>query len=188
VWTVALAYFITRRAASPQQRIRFIHNAFLIAAVLLVGGLNLYTLLGGQTSGDIFEERNFNGMVRVKEVNSVDPQWSGYTVMHGITVRGLQFTAPDKTDLPTAYATEGSGVGLAMLNHPKYGHGMRVGVLDLAEGRGGYFSYLANSQAKQIVTVGDVRISLEKELAANGSDRFDLLVLDCFSGDAPRGK
>jgi hypothetical protein len=32
--------------------------------------------------------------------------------------------------------------------------------------------------------LGDARISLERELAENGSQKFDVLVLDTFSSDS----
>jgi hypothetical protein len=212
VVTLTLALFVTRRAASEQRRIAFIHNVLLVSTVLMAGGMGLYSLLGGKTSEDVFVARNFYGVTRVKEINPADPAWHGYTVVHGTTIHGLQFTSPDQRDLPTSYYSENSGVGLALVNHPKYGHGMRVGVLglgigtlaaysragdvyryyeinpimvDLAQGKGGYFGYLAGSLAKQDVIVGDARISLAHELAVTGSNRFDFLAIDCFSGDSP---
>jgi spermidine synthase len=98
-----------------------------------------------------------------------------------------------------------------MVNHPKYGHGMRVGILglgigtlaaygqpgdayrmyeinptmvELAEGRGGYFSFLADTPATITNVLGDARISLERELADGGSNQFDLLAMDAFSSDS----
>ena len=103
------------------------------------------------------------------------------------------------------------GAGLAILNHPRYGQGLRVGMLgvgagtlaiygqpgdvyrlyeinpvvtDLAEGRGGYFSFVKDSQADVTMVLGDARISLERELAENGSQQFDVLALDTFSSDS----
>jgi hypothetical protein len=57
-------------------------------------------------------------------------------------------------------------------------------VIRIAEGEGGYFSFLADSQADIQVIPGDARVSLERELASGGPQNFDLLVLDAFSGDA----
>jgi len=173
----------------------------------------LFTLFGGNTPGTRLEERNFYGVVRVKAINPGN-EWQGYNMAHGVTVHGIQFSAPDKRRLPTAYYTEQSGVGLALLNHPKRGRGqvpgfpgMRVGLLglgigtlaaygqpgddyrlyeinplvvDLAEGQGGFFSYLADTAAQTTVVLGDARISLEREAPNN----FDVLVLDTFSSDS----
>jgi hypothetical protein len=212
VWAVFLAVYITRNATHRGQRIRFMFNVLAGTTVLLVGALSIYGLLGGKTSsGDVDEERNFYGVVRVKEVFPDDPIWQGFEMVHGITIHGLQFIQPDKRLQPTAYFSEMGGVGMMILNHPKYGHGMRVGVVgegigtlaaygqpgdvyrfyeldpivvDLAQGKGGYFSYLKDSKAQVTTVYGDGRISLERELAQNGSDQFDLLAMDAFSSDS----
>ena len=87
--------------------------------------------------------------------------------------------------MPTSYYGKDSGVGLAILNNPRYGAGLRVGVLGLgvgtlaAYGRPGdriqfyelspevlriarsYFTYLTNSPARVDVHLGDGRLSLE---------------------------
>ena len=210
-WTLVLAVFVTRKAADPEKRVRFIANVLVSATVLLVGALSLYSLVGGRTSGFVYEERNFYGVVRVKEINPDDAAWHGYDVVHGITLHGLQYTSADKRRLPTVYYTRQSGIGLAITNAPKYGHGMRVGILglgigtlaaygqpgdsyrfyeinpimaNLSKGTGGYFSYLTDGSAKSTIVLGDARISLERELAANGSNNFDFLVLDVFSSDS----
>jgi hypothetical protein len=100
---------------------------------------------------------------------------------------------------------------LAILSSPAYGHGMRVGVLGegigtlaaygqpgdiyrfyeinpevvaIAEGKGGYFSYLADSPAEITTVLGDARVSLEQELAHGEPQHFDVLVLDTFSSDS----
>ncbi|MDP3449576.1 MAG: hypothetical protein Q8R87_03265, partial [Anaerolineaceae bacterium] len=97
------------------------------------------------------------------------------------------------------------------LNHPRYGSGMRVGVLglgagtlaaygqssddyrfyeinpvmiDLANGLNGYFSYIEDSPAHNTLVIGDARLSLENELDSGIKHNFDLLVLDTFSSDS----
>lgn len=210
-WSLVLAIFMTRNSTNRGLRIRFIHNVLVGATVLLSGSFALYALAGGKTSGVVFEERNFYGVVRVKEFNADDPAWRGYNMAHGITIHGMQFAAADKRREPTAYFARPSGIGLAMVNHPKYGHGMKVGILglgigslaaygqpgdsyrmyeinpimlQLAEGQGGYFSFLADTPATVTNILGDARISLERELASGGSDEFDLLAMDAFSSDS----
>jgi spermidine synthase len=211
VLALALAVFVTRKSTKPELRIRFIFNVMVSITILLVGALSIYGLLGGNIYGDVFQARNFFGVVRVKESYPNDPEWHSYNVSHGITIHGMQFTALDKRYLPTTYFARQSGIGLAMLNHPKYGHGMRVGILglgigtltaygqpgddyrlyeinpimeDLAEGEDGYFTYLADTSAKKTVILGDARLSLENELTAHGSNNFDVLVMDVFSSDS----
>ena len=210
-WALVLAIFMTRNNPNRALRIRFIYNVLVGATVLLVGAFGIYTLVGGKENGAVFEGRNFYGVIRVKEVSPEDPAWHGFNLAHGVTIHGLQLTAPDKRTLPTTYYTEQSGIGLALLNHPKYGHGMRVGVLglgigtlaayiqpgdvyrfyeinplvvDLANGAGGYFSFLKDHQAESIVVLGDARISLERELANGQNQQFNVLALDVFSSDS----
>ena len=208
---LALVVIVTRSSTLPEQQRRFSFNVMTTLTILLVGAFSLYGLLGGEVYGDAYQARNFFGVVRVKEVNTDDPAWRAYNVSHGVTIHGLQFLAPDKRDIPTAYYSKDSGFGLAMLNHPRYGQGMRVGVLGLgigtmaaygqpgdtyrmyeinpvmaalAEGRGGYFSFLADSLADTTIILGDARLSLENELATHGSNNYDLLALDVFSSDS----
>jgi hypothetical protein len=181
------------------------------AAVILVGGLALFSLLGGAPSGDVFQERNFYGVTRVREINPGDPEWHGFNLVHGVTIHGVQYTAADKRDLPTGYYADQSGVGLAIKNHPKFGKGMKVGIIglgmgglsaygqvgdsyryyeinpimkDLALGLGNYFSYIGDSPAKTDIVMGDARISMERELAEGTANVYDVLVMDAFSGDS----
>jgi len=170
----------------------------------------MLVLVGSFFSGELVSERNFYGVIRVRTDLVGEPPRPAYLMAHGITVHGLQFIGDDR-DLPTTYYVRDGGAGLAILNHPRYGDGLRVGMLgvgtgtlaiygqagdvyrlyeinpvvtDLAEGRGGYFSFVEDSQADVTMILGDARISLERELAENGSQNFDVLVLDTFSSDS----
>ncbi len=184
-------------------RARFIFFVFGLVTVMLV-------LVGTYFSGSLYSKRNFYGVIRVREDLVGEPGRPAYLMAHGITVHGLQFIGADR-DLPTTYYVQDGGAGLAILNHPRYGQGLKVGMLgvgtgtlatygqagdvyrlyeinpvvtDLAEGRGGYFSFVQDSQADVTMVLGDARISLERELAENGSQNFDVLVLDTFSSDS----
>jgi hypothetical protein len=211
ILALVLSLFVTRKSTDQELHTRFIFNIMVSLTILLVGAFSLYGLLGRNTYGDVFQARNFYGVIRVKEVYPDDPVWQGYNVSHGVTIHGMQFSMPAMRNIPTTYYARKSGIGLAILNNPRYGHGMRVGLLglgigtlaayaqpgdsyrlydinpimvDLAQGEGGYFSYLADSPAQKTVILGDARISLENELATSGSNNFDLLVLDVFSSDS----
>jgi hypothetical protein len=200
VIALGLAIFVTRKSTQSELRTRFVYNVMVSITILLVGGLSIFGLSGGKASGDVFDARNFFGVVRVREVFPGDAEWHGYNVSHGITIHGLQYTAADKRGLPTTYFARQSGIGLAILNHPKYGQGMNVGILGLgigtltAYGQPGdhYRLYeinpimvdLAESQAQKTVILGDARLSLETELATSGSNNFDVLVMDVFSSDS----
>jgi hypothetical protein len=184
-------------------RARFIFFVFTLVTVMLV-------VVGTYFSGSLFVKRNFYGVIRVREDLVGDPPRPAYLMAHGITVHGLQFSGADR-DLPTTYYVKHGGAGLAILNHPRYGQRMKVGMLgvgtgtlavygregdiyrlyeinpvvtDLAEGRGGFFSFVKDSRADVTMVLGDARISLERELAEGGSQGFDVLVLDTFSSDS----
>lgn len=184
-------------------RARFILFVFLLVTGMLI-------VVGTYFSGALYAKRNFYGVIRVREELVGEPPRPAYLMAHGITVHGLQFLGADR-DLPTTYYVRDGGAGLAILNHPRYGHGMKVGMLgvgtgtlavygregdayrlyeinpvvtDLAEGRGGFFSFVKDSRADVTMVLGDARISLERELAGGGSQNFDVLVLDTFSSDS----
>ncbi|MFL5344972.1 MAG: spermidine synthase [Hyalangium sp.] len=57
-------------------------------------------------------------------------------------------------------------------------------VISLAQGEGGYFSFLKDTAAKVEVVEGDARISLERELERGEAQHFDVLALDVFSSDS----
>jgi hypothetical protein len=202
--TTALDVLRARPSAQGEKaRARFIFFVFALTTMMLV-------FVGSFFSGSLFVQRNFYGVVRVNQDLIGEPPHPAYLMAHGITVHGLQFIGADR-DLPTTYYVCGGGAGLAILNHPRYGQGLRVGMLgagtgtlaiygqpgdvyrlyeinpvvtDLAEGRGGYFSFVQDSQADVTMVLGDARISLEREFAESGSQRFDVLVLDTFSSDS----
>lgn len=147
--------------------------------------------------------RNFYGVLAVFKHDDVELNTHLMEFTHGRTLHGMQFTDPERSRWPTAYFSENSGIGLAMSALP--GSGRRIGVIGLGAGTlaaypktGDYlhmyeinpevlriaskwFTYLTNCQGKLEMTLGDARLSLEKEPPQN----FDLLVLDAFNSDAP---
>jgi len=159
----------------------------------------------------LLARRGFYGVLRVWEINTERADLRAYQLTHGRTVHGFQFESAGRRSLPTTYYAPTSGVGLALLNHPGRPGSLRVGGLGLgvgviaayaqpgdsfrfyeinpdmiavAEGQGGYFSFLSDSAGQTTVVEGDARVSLEREAEQQGSQAFDLLVLDAFSGDA----
>jgi spermidine synthase len=48
-----------------------------------------------------------------------------------------------------------------------------------------HFTFLDDCQGRHDVVLTDGRLALERELAAGGSQHFNVLALDAFSGDAP---
>src|SRR5690606_7921030 len=149
--------------------------------------------------------RNFYGLMRVKEWESPSGRGSGYSLIHGVTSHGIQYLAPAFKNEPTIYYTRESGIGYVLANHPKVGDGLRLGVLGLgigtmvayteegdvvrfyeinpevveyAEGKDGYFSFLSDSKADVTVVTDDARLALERELTEGNLQNFDVLVLD----------
>jgi len=179
-----------------------------VVVLLLAGAMVL--IMRELSSETLLARRSFYGVSRVWEINNEIPGARAYQLTHGKTVHGFQFVADELRDVPTTFYAEDSGVGLSILNHPTRPGNLRVGalgmgigviasygqpgdvfrfyeinpdVIRIAEGEGGYFSYLSDSQAEVQIIPGDARISLERELLSGGPQSFDLLVLDAFSGD-----
>jgi spermidine synthase len=206
-WEFYLAWLLTiillivmllpRFSAQVTVQARMMGVSFLVAVVLLSLGLNQY-------QNALFVERNFYGVIRVKELDD-----NAVAMIHGMTVHGVQYL--NDRAKPTTYYVEDSGIGLLLQNYPRDGAILRVGILGLgagtlatyahdgdiyrfyeinpvvvrlAEGEGGYFTFLHDSKAEVTVVTGDARISLEKELASGEKQNFDVLVLDTFSSDS----
>lgn len=179
--------------------------------LLLSADLMIVTFIGYQTAGVAHPElldsqRNFFGVLRVRTKNADDPEEALLEMMHGRIAHGSQFLDPEKSRTPTYYYGPTSGVGLA-LRHHKAGEPRRIAVAGLGAGTlalyGGpndflrfyeinpavvelakeRFVYLPTCQAKYDVVVADARLGLEREVAA-GEARYDVLVLDAFSGDS----
>ncbi len=136
-----------------------------------------------------------------------------YTLTHGQIQHGFQFTDDYWKREPTSYYGRESGVGLAIrlstgLAERTDHHPLRVGVVGLGTGTlavygkaldkfrfyeinpdvqalsGKFFTYLSDSPADIQVVLGDARITMEREIAANESQQFDVLAIDAFSSDA----
>ncbi len=212
VWMFVL--FLVLDQPRPESRWRFVLSRGMPASALSAALILTVISIQSDLTTALRIERNFYGVVRVKELPAGDDVGKRYALVHGITNHGFQFADPEQRNLPTAYFTETSGIGLAMLHHPRRGHGMRIGVLGLgigtlaaygqpgdiyrfyeinpavisiAQDRNGVFSYLADSKAEIEIVPGDARLSLERELTAEAFHRqhlYDVLVLDVFSSDS----
>jgi spermidine synthase len=147
--------------------------------------------------------RNFYGVLRVKESHVPAEAGTKRTLVNGSIEHGTEWFDEKFRDVPTTYYAEDSGVGLALRfccgDNPR-----RIGVIGLgagtlaAYGRSGdsirfyeinpsvellarhFFTYLRDSRAEVKVIEGDARVSL----SAEAPQRFNVLVVDAFSGDA----
>lgn len=158
--------------------------------------------------GSIISKRNFYGVVSVREefVNFEKL----YRLYNGRIVHGAEFKTGPLKNSPITYYGAKSGIGLALRHHPKRAgeQGLRVGVLGLGVGNlaayckendyfrfyeinpevvriaSSYFSFLKNCLGKVEIVEADARLALEKELKAQGSQEFDILVMDAFTDDS----
>jgi len=189
---------------------------FLISACL-VGALGLlaYVLASDVRSylaSAVSLSRNFYGVLTVEEINKNDPELDRFDLRNGRIVHGFQYRAPERRRMPTTYYAETSGIGVALLHHPRRALGpLRVGVVGLgtgtiaAYGRAGdsyrfydinpavvrlswgpqsMFTYLRDSPAKIDIVLGDARLSLESERAHGNRQNFDVLAIDAFTSDS----
>jgi hypothetical protein len=198
-------------ATKVRRRWVFVLNSVLLLSMVILSSMRSYLQIHTDLASSMYLKRNFYGVISVRELDAGIPSAQRYALVHGVTIHGYQFVAEEQRDFPTSYFGETSGGGLALLNHPKRGQGMRIGVLglgigtlasygqpgdvyrfyeinplviQLAEGQGGYFSFLADSQAKIEIVPGDARLSLENELTSGGAQNYDVLILDVFSSDS----
>lgn len=160
-------------------------------------------------STEIARSRNFYGILSVAD--DEPGRWSLRRLRNGRIVHGAQFMDSERRAQATTYYGEGSGVQVAIRQHPRRlaGQPLRIGVVGLgagtiaAWGQAGdrirffeinpaavdfareYFTFLADSRAAIDVVVGDARLSLERELRdGQGHRAYDILAIDAFSGDA----
>jgi hypothetical protein len=183
-------------------------NGAQFASVAIVAALaaSLYEQVQFDKLREVRRDRNFYAslLIRRSTLHSIE-------LRHGQTSHGSQ--SSDQPREPTAYYSRHRGIGLFMEEEsectPPCPHrfgiiGMGVGTL-AAYGRAGdtfrfyelnpqiiaystgqtpYFTYIRDSPAKIEIVPGDARLSLEREFSENGSQNFDVLVLDAFNSDS----
>jgi hypothetical protein len=83
-----------------------------------------------------FQQRNFFGTFTVRERNPDNPDLRSFVLLHGITVHGSQFTAPNRRGQPTTYYGTPSGIGLTLnyFRSNKLNGGLRIGSIGLGTG------------------------------------------------------
>jgi len=193
--------------AGRSGKLRLVRN--LIVLPLAAAGLASIGVCEWQTSRVIDRARNFYGVVSVDDWGEVnDPNYE-YVLQHGHIIHGRQFANFIKRQLATSYFSDESGVGRAICYYRERGN-VRVGVVGLGVGTLAvyaqpgdyyqfyeinpevkrmaekYFTYLSDCRkrlgnAKRCrIVMGDARLSLENQKP----QRFDVLVLDAFSGDS----
>jgi SAM-dependent methyltransferase len=171
-------------------------------STLLAAGIVLIAAQVQSDRGALVRVRNFYGTVRVMhahEPNKADVR----SLYHGAIVHGRQVFRVDLRRVPNTYYARASGLGLA-LDQCCGTRPRRIGVVGLGTGTVAVygnagdtirfyeinravediarskFTYLSDSPAFMELVRGDARVSL----AAEPPQRYDVLVIDAFSGDA----
>ena len=174
-----------------------------LTLILAAYGISLFQTAAASLSYTKLTVRDFYGVLKVTEEAPADPQRHKLTLLHGGTIHGMQYLAPELRNTPTTYYTSGSGVG-RILATPSPLHGRKVAAVGLgtgtlaAWGRKGdefhfyeindnvvriaqeNFHYLRDTQAKIELRMGDARLTLEKLPPQS----YDVIILDAFSSDA----
>ena len=178
--------------------------AFVMAAGLAIG---IAGFLARDTynnvKGSRLLARNFYGALRVYDDDSTGRMGPVRTLRHGTIDHGEEFLWPQNERFATTYYSVSSGVGIAIRRLMRDG-AMHVGVIGLGSGTiaayerpidrytfydinpivlgiaQNWFHFLRDSSGPHEVVLGDARLSLEKE----APQKFDVLAVDAFSGDA----
>lgn len=148
--------------------------------------------------------RNFYGVISVVEFDRGNAAKHELMMKHGRTTHGRQFADAAKRHLTTSFYSEESGVGKTIRYLGNRGS-LRVGAIGMGIGtvaayaRPGdvyrfyeinpevprlarkYFTYMRDCQGVCEVVLGDARQSMSNE----PPERYQLLILDAFSGDSP---
>ncbi len=174
----------------------------------LAAALCAYAVFLGTGARETFQgyrvvKRNFYGQLRVDDSTATPHEYSYRRMMHGVINHGEQMLSEKYRRRPITYFCPSAGIGRLMSSRPA-GVPLRVAILGLGcgtlavYGRPGdtyriyeinpqvieiaytEFSYLRDTPAKVEISLGDGRLSLERE----PEQRFDVLVMDAFAGDS----
>jgi hypothetical protein len=196
---VLLALAKSVRSSSRRIKAAFAGAILLWLAVAGWGGVQEYD----ESRGAVVRMRNFYGALQVIRELGDGTQAGRKLLMHGTIMHGAESLDPARRCRPMTYYGRTTGVGLALAALQKTG-AVRVGIIGMGVGElAGYarpgdlfrfyeinpsipliathdFGFLGNCGAAWSVRLGDGRLGLERE----PERRYDLLVVDAFSGDA----
>ena len=184
------------------RRLAIVFPALAALSLLFTVGSGIYSVVEFYKDV-VVTSRNFYGGLRVQDSGAKDVD-RRRTLIHGTIMHGKQFLHPDLKSEPSSYYTRSSGIGrLIEAMHPRtspirvgiiglgtgtlatYGskgdvyrfYDINPGVVDIAQRD---FTYLKSSDATIELSLGDARLSLERE----PPQQFDVLAIDAFSSDA----
>lgn len=209
---IALLFLFSRKEYAFKKNLYKNAGYIIGVSLLILMGYTYYTESRSKNSIVLESRRNFYGVLKVIEKNKNSDTWMRQLI-HGVIAHGLQLMDKNFMNVPLAYYGAQSGIGLAINFHserynPENNYRLNVGMIGMGIGTISafgkendtfkyyeindeveilakkYFSYVSNSKSKTDVVIGDGRISLERELNKTGSNMFDVLGVDAFSGDA----
>ncbi len=176
-------------------RLNSVQNAFALTMVLILMLMPALEVLWSPKSY-LYKKRNYYGICKIFDYGGVR------TFMHGTTLHGMQILDNNLAMRPTSYFGLHSPVAQVLSDESFLAD--RVGIVGLGAGtlaayaRGGqkidfyeldpevyaianrFFSFVKNSPAQISYFLGDARLELEK----NSSVKYDILIIDAFSGDS----
>jgi hypothetical protein len=205
-YDLALAFFATAvLAVAATWRDGWPQRLLWSTATVLLFVLTL-ALHRSYAQQSLVQLRNFYGTLRVTQTDAPIVHVPMRTLLHGSIQHGTQIFDPGFSHIPTTYYATDSGIGLALrfcCNNPNP-RPRNIGVIGLGAGTvaaygqphdrirfyeinpkvepiaRNLFTYIRDSFAEITVIPGDARTSL----AAEPPQRFDVLAIDAFSGDA----
>lgn len=193
--TAALALVVVAQSGLAERLVWAVATGAMLSIVIM-----LHLVYQRST---LLEERNFYGALRVTESHDPAQAQTVRKLVNGNIVHGTQWFAPAFRQTPTTYYAHDSGIGRA-LEYCCLGRPRNIGVVGLgagtlaAYGQPGdrirfyeinpavpliaqnLFTWLRESKANITITEGDARLSL----TAEEPQRFDVLAIDAFTGDA----
>lgn len=206
-WCLLACYVLAVAVAAVDLRQTWLQGRPRLArGAALLALLGLIAVVRCQTSSHLARAlhctRSFYGVLYVDDVDANAPAKHGHALRCGRILHGFQYLSDARRRTPTLYYDPQSGIGLAVRHFPSPSRriglvGLGVGTLaaygsprdylrfyeinpDVLRVAHTYFSYLRDCPSQVDVVLGDARLSLERE----PPQRFDILALDAFSGDA----
>ena len=177
---------------------RFDH-LYKVTIIIFVLGIN-FTLLKNDY---IYHERNYYGSVSIEEVSTSNGR-KFHKMVNGRILHGYQFLDINDRNTPTSYYHINSPLSLTFDALRTQKESLKVGLIGLGVGTAASylkpgdeaifyeidpkiiriaqekFNYLKDAQGSHVIRQGDARVLLNRE----ESNKFDLLLVDAFNGDA----
>lgn len=177
----------------------------LSAGAIIFLALRMHSL----SSHTLYQERTFFGVLAVRESMLINEQGQPekyHELFHGTTKHGAQRLGPTLSKTPLTYFSHQGPIGQLFREYDNVNQNWAIGIVGLGAGTLAcyakpeqdwtfyeidplvveiasnplYFTYLSQCSYNTTMSVGDARLSLEKE----PDQKYDLLVIDAFSSDA----